>query len=49
MLLDCSRLVSALPEKKRGTRVSYIWLHFIANHCGKVSCVFRCGVMDGIE
>lgn len=49
MLLDCSRRVSALPEKKCGTRVSYIWPYFIAGHCGKVSCVLHCGVMDGIE
>lgn len=36
-------------SKKCGTPVSYIWLYFIAGHCGKVSCVFQCGVMDRIN
>lgn len=48
-LLGCSKLVSALHKKKHRVHVSYIWPCFIAGYCGKVTCVFHCGVMDGIE
>lgn len=48
-LLDCSRLVRALPEEKRRVYISYFWPCFSADFGGKVNGVFHCGVMDGIE